>query len=220
MKVSIFGVIEELNIEGNCSYSELESLIGYINLYSNFKIKITYYDKCYDMKNIVIITIKYKKYEKNEIVILDKYSPSQFGVFELLKEELEKLKQDEKMTLGKKTWKECGNEMIRFYGNHYLSKEYKNMLYGLINECESNKYGNYGFIYITKREGKMLLKLLRKLIFDKLTNINDNYVSKQKVKDKIKELENIKSDGNISGSDLSIEEFNKEVINILKELIK
>lgn len=50
--------------------------------------------------------------------------------------------------------------------------------------------------------------------------IKKDYVSKQKVKDKIKELENIKSDENISGSDLPIEEFNKEVINILKELIE
>lgn len=52
-----------------------------------------------------------------------------------------------------------------------------------------------------------------------LNKIFNNVVSKQKVKDKIKELENIKSDENISGSDLSIEEFNKEVINILKEFI-
>ncbi len=46
-----------------------------------------------------------------------------------------------------------------------------------------------------------------------------NYISKEKIKEKIKELKDIESDENINGSDLSIEEFNKEVINILKEFI-
>lgn len=72
------------------------------------------------------------------------------------------------MILGYKTWKECGNEIIRFYGKHYLSIEYKNMLNGLLNECESNKYYNYEYIPISKQEGKMILKLLRKLIFHEL----------------------------------------------------
>lgn len=121
------------------------------------------------------------------------------------------------MTFGYKTWKDTNNEIITFYGKHYLSKEYTNMLYGLINECESNKYGNYGFIYITKRECKMLLKLLRKLIFDELTN---NFSLKNKINKRINELKNYNGSECISGSDLSVEEFNLMIIDELKDILK
>lgn len=53
-----------------------------------------------------------------------------------------------------------------------------------------------------------------------LAKLNEESILKQKIKDKIKELEENKSDDNISGSDLSVEEFNNEVINILKEIIE
>lgn len=81
------------------------------------------------------------------------------------------------MKLGQKTWKECGNEIIRFYGKRFISKEYNNMLIGLINQVECNKGGK---ITINLSDGKMLLKLLRKLIFDELTN-NISKVKKYKL---------------------------------------
>lgn len=60
----------------------------------------------------------------------------------------------------------------------------------------------------------------KRIVYIDTPEFKNSYIPKQKIKDKIKELEENKSDDNISGSDLTVEEFNNEVINILKEIIE